>query len=56
MKADLGRINQRREALLAQPEQIDEILADGARRARAVARETMAKVYERLGLGVGHAP
>jgi tryptophanyl-tRNA synthetase len=56
LKADLTRIRERREALLARPEQIDEILVDGARRARAVARETMAKVYERLGLGLGHLP
>jgi tryptophanyl-tRNA synthetase len=56
LKADLARINQRREALLARPERIDEILTEGARRARVVARETMAKVYAHLGLGLGHAP
>src|SRR3954469_21293665 len=49
LKADLARINQRREALLARPERIDEILTEGARRARVVARETIAKVHARLG-------
>ncbi len=56
MKVDLGRIAGRREELQAQPQQIDEILADGARRARVVARETMVKVRARLGLGAGSAP
>ena len=56
LKADLARINQRREALLARPERIDEILTEGARRARVVARETMARVQARLGLGLGHVP
>jgi tryptophanyl-tRNA synthetase len=56
LKADLARINQRREALLARPERIDEILTEGARRARVVARETIARVYARLGLGLGHVP
>ena len=56
LKADLARINQRREALLARPERIDEILTEGARRARVVARETMARVHARLGLGLGHVP
>lgn len=56
LEADLGRIRERRERLLAQPERIDELLAQGARRARAAARETMVRVYEKLGLGLGHAP
>jgi tryptophanyl-tRNA synthetase len=56
LKADFARINQRREALLARPERIDEILTEGARRARVVARETIARVYARLGLGLGHVP
>ena len=47
---DLERIRARRAELLAKPEAIDEILADGARRARQVAGETMALVRERLGL------
>jgi tryptophanyl-tRNA synthetase len=56
LKTDLDRIRARRDELLARPEQIDEILVEGGRRARAVARETMMKVYERLGLGLGHLP
>jgi len=50
VKADLDRIRVRREELLANPEAIDEILADGARRARAVAAQTMALVRDRLGI------
>jgi tryptophanyl-tRNA synthetase len=56
LKTDFARINARREALLARPERIDEILTEGARRARVVARETIARVYTRLGLGLGHVP
>ncbi len=56
LKADIDRMNKRREHLLARPEKIDEILTEGARRARVVARETMAKVRARLGLGLGHVP
>jgi tryptophanyl-tRNA synthetase len=56
LSADLARMRQRREELQAQPERIDEILVDGARRARVVARETIARVRARLGVGVGHVP
>jgi tryptophanyl-tRNA synthetase len=35
---------------LAAPDELDEILADGAARARAVARDTLASVYDRVGL------
>lgn len=48
--ADLERIRVRRAELLAKPEALDEILDDGARRARVVAAETLALVRERLGL------
>jgi tryptophanyl-tRNA synthetase len=50
VKDDLGRIRQRRQDLLAKPTAIDEILDDGARRARQVAGATLATVRERLGL------
>ena len=50
IKADLERIRARRAELLSKPDAIDEILADGARRARKVAAATMAVVRERLGL------
>ena len=36
-----------------EPGRVDEILAAGAARAREVARETMARVRERLGLAAG---
>ena len=50
IKVDFERIRARRAELLAKPEAIDELLADGARRARLVAGQTMATVRERLGL------
>jgi tryptophanyl-tRNA synthetase len=50
VKADLVQIRSRRADLLSRPEAVDEMLADGARRARTVAAETMAVVRERLGL------
>jgi tryptophanyl-tRNA synthetase len=50
LKADLERIQARREQLVASPEAIDRILADGAARARTIARGTLARVRERLGL------
>jgi tryptophanyl-tRNA synthetase len=56
IKVDLGRIQARRAELIAKEGAIEEILRDGAARARAVARETMARVYARLGLGFGHRP
>jgi tryptophanyl-tRNA synthetase len=50
LKVDLARIRARREALRAEPDKVDAILATGAARARAVAAETMARVRTRLGL------
>jgi tryptophanyl-tRNA synthetase len=50
IKADMNRIRARREELLATPETLETILAEGARRARAVARDTMARVRQRLGI------
>jgi tryptophanyl-tRNA synthetase len=50
MKADFERIRTRRTELLAKPEAIDEILADGACRARKVAAQTVALVRDRLGI------
>jgi tryptophanyl-tRNA synthetase len=50
LKTDLRRINERGAALRADPGRVDEILAAGTARARAVAAETMARVRERLGL------
>jgi tryptophanyl-tRNA synthetase len=50
LKADMGRIRARADELRAQPARVDEILAAGAAKARAVAAETMARVRSRLGL------
>ena len=50
VKADLARIRARADELRADPAAIDEILARGAARARAVAGETMKKVRAKLGL------
>jgi tryptophanyl-tRNA synthetase len=41
---------ERREALVRDPSTIDDILADGARRARAVAGRTVDRVYRKVGL------
>src|SRR4051812_19691675 len=56
LKADLERIAARAAELTATPERVDEILAAGAARARAVARATMARVRERLGLTTPISP
>ncbi len=50
LKLDLERIAARAAELGANPERVDEILASGAARARTVARATMARVRERLGI------
>jgi tryptophanyl-tRNA synthetase len=50
LKADLARIQQRADALRADPARVDQILAAGSERAREVARVTMQRVRERLGL------
>lgn len=49
----IGPIRARREELLAQPEEVWTILEDGARRARAVAQETMVEVRRKMGLRGG---
>jgi tryptophanyl-tRNA synthetase len=53
VKADLGRIRARADALRADPARVDDILRQGAARARAVAVETMTKVRAKLGLAGG---
>jgi tryptophanyl-tRNA synthetase len=50
LRADLGRIRARAEALRADPARVDQILAAGTARARQVAAGTMARVRERMGL------
>ncbi len=51
LKADLAGMRKRRDELDAAPGRIEDILADGARRARAVAQDTIKRVREKLGLG-----
>jgi len=46
----LGPFRQRRAELATRPEHVADILVDGAERARAIARETMAEVKQRMGL------
>jgi tryptophanyl-tRNA synthetase len=50
IKADFERIRARRSELLAKPGAVDDMLADGARRAHVVAAKTMAVVRDRLGI------
>ncbi len=50
MAAAFAPIRKRAAALAAAPERLDEILAAGAERARALARETLREVRDRMGL------
>ncbi len=50
MVAELTPIRTRAEALQSDPARVDALLADGAARARVVARETMATVKDKMGL------
>jgi len=50
MEEVLGPIRERARALKAAPGRVDEILAAGAARCRAIARDTLAEVHDRLGL------
>ncbi|MCB1883842.1 MAG: tryptophan--tRNA ligase [Geminicoccaceae bacterium] len=47
--ARLGPITERMRALMAEPERIDAVLADGAERARASAAPVLAEAYEAVG-------
>jgi tryptophanyl-tRNA synthetase len=50
MDQELTPIRTRAEAIRAEPKRVDEVLADGAARARAIARVTLKEVKERMGL------
>ena len=50
MWAHFAPMRARREELMAHPDDVDDILADGARRAREVGAETMARVRRAVGL------
>ena len=47
---ELEPFRERRAALVARPQYIEEVIADGARRAHAIATETLREVKERMGL------
>jgi tryptophanyl-tRNA synthetase len=49
MAATLAPIRERAAELAAHPATVDDILAEGARKAGAVATETLAMVHERMG-------
>ncbi len=50
INAVLGPFRQRRAALAAKPQYVADVLADGARRAELIARETLREVKQRMGL------
>ena len=50
MNEALGPLREKRLELAAKPEYIKEVLADGAARARVIARETMQEVSHKMGL------
>ena len=51
VNAFLEPLRERRRELEEQPEFVKEVLLEGGKKARAIARETIAEVYERMGLG-----
>ncbi len=51
MTAELGPVRERAKEIRANPGAVDTVLRSGAERARAVARETMREVKERMGFG-----
>jgi tryptophanyl-tRNA synthetase len=46
----LAPVREKVQEYLATPELLDDVLADGAERARVIARATLERVYDRLGL------
>ncbi|MFQ5878927.1 MAG: tryptophan--tRNA ligase [Dehalococcoidia bacterium] len=54
MNADLAPFRQRRAELAAKAGYLEEVLHDGAARARAIARQTIREVRERIGLLPAH--
>jgi tryptophanyl-tRNA synthetase len=50
MASELAPIRERAAELRANPERVAEILREGARKAREIARVTLAEVYEKMGL------
>jgi tryptophanyl-tRNA synthetase len=52
MLAHFAPMRERRAEILAKPEQVEEILADGAQKARCIARATLQRVRDAVGLGL----
>jgi tryptophanyl-tRNA synthetase len=50
INVELAPLRERRAELALHPEHIGEVIADGARRAQAIARVTLAEVKQRMGL------
>jgi tryptophanyl-tRNA synthetase len=50
MNQSLAGLREKREKLAAKPDYIQEVLADGAKRARVIALETMKEVRQKIGL------
>ncbi len=50
INAYFGPFREKRKQLAARPEQVEEVLTQGARRAREVARQTMARVRQAVGM------
>jgi tryptophanyl-tRNA synthetase len=46
----LAPLRERRAAFAAKPQYVKEVLADGAKRAQAIARETLKEVKQKMGL------
>ena len=51
VNAFLEPMRERRRELEERPDYVKEVLAEGGKKARAIARETIAEVYEKMGLG-----
>jgi tryptophanyl-tRNA synthetase len=50
INTELAPLRQRRAELVARPEYIREVMADGAERARTIARQTLTEVKQKMGL------
>jgi tryptophanyl-tRNA synthetase len=47
----LGPLRERRREFEKKPDYVKQILYEGGNKARAIARETIGEVYEKMGLG-----
>jgi tryptophanyl-tRNA synthetase len=56
MNAELAPIRQRAAELKQKPSFVEDVLVDGADRARKIARETLQEVKERMGLAMERIP